>query len=52
MFTNEELYMSKKKIDRAGVIPYYIDPSTSKIFMKFMMPSNSKFGGFFFFYSR
>lgn len=30
---------------RAGLIPYWIDPSTSEIYMMFMKPSNEQFGG-------
>ena len=33
----------KKKIYRAGLIPYYI--KNDEIFMLFMMPSDAKFGG-------
>jgi len=36
--------MSKKKVYRAGVIPFYIDES-GNIQMMFMMPSEAKFGG-------
>lgn len=30
---------------RAGLIPYWIDPNTSEIYMMFMKPSNEQFGG-------
>lgn len=35
--------MSKEKIYRAGVIPYYVEENEIK--MMFMKPSNPKFGG-------
>lgn len=35
--------MAKKKVKRAGVIPYYFDGETIK--MMFMKPSNPKYGG-------
>jgi len=35
----------KKKIYRAGVIPFFIDPTTSQIYMLFMEPSDAKYGG-------
>jgi len=35
--------MSKKKIMRSGVLPYYIEENTVK--MLFMRPSDPKFGG-------
>lgn len=35
--------MSKKKTERAGVIPYYIDDGQIK--MMFMKPSDPKYGG-------
>ena len=35
--------MAKKKINRAGVIPYYVDEG--KIKMLFMKPSDTKYGG-------
>ena len=36
--------MTKKKVYRAGIIPYYIDDD-GDIQMLFMLPSDSKFGG-------
>ncbi len=35
--------MTRKKIDRSGVLPYYIDDGKIKIL--FMKPSDSKYGG-------
>lgn len=35
--------MAKKKIERSGVLPYYIDEGQIKIL--FMKPSNPKYGG-------
>ena len=35
--------MSKKKTNRAGVLPYYLEENTIKIL--FMRPSDAKFGG-------
>lgn len=40
--------MTKKKISRAGIIPYYISDPDNTIYMLFMRPSNPKFGDFFF----
>lgn len=35
----------KKKIYRAGLLPYHIDEQTGEIEILFMRPSNPKFGG-------
>lgn len=39
--------MAKRKIYRAGLIPYYVDNGSIKVL--FMRPSNPNFGSFFFF---
>lgn len=36
--------MTKKKVERSGVIPYYLD-NDGKVQMLFMIPSDSKYGG-------